>query len=87
MIYKVVYTKQTEKFLNKLPDAIYIRISKKIKELSQNPYSTFLDIKKLVGGNDEFRLRVGDYRILYKVENGDLIIFIVSIGHRKDVYE
>lgn len=42
-------------------------------------------VKKLQG-QDNYRLRVGDYRILYLVENADLVILVVAIGHRREVY-
>lgn len=87
MSYQIIYHRNVEKFLDKVPDKIYLQISSKIRELANNPYSPFLDIKKLVGGEDEYRLRVGEYRILYSLENKKLYIYIINIAHRKDVYK
>ena len=87
MQYQVVYTKSVQKQLNKLSDKIFLQISTKIRQLSANPYSPFLDVKKLKDLEDEYRLRAGDYRIVYKIENGQFVILIISVAHRKDVYK
>ena len=42
--------------------------------------------RKLVGSEAKYRIRVGDYRVVYNVENQELVIFIIRIGHRKDIY-
>ena len=42
--------------------------------------------KKLVGGKDEWRVRVGDWRIAYRIDDGRLVVLVVRIGPRKDVY-
>ena len=59
-----------------------IRIVKAIELLPNGE-----DIKKLKGHNDLFRLRVGDYRIIYTVDNGELIIYVIDINNRGDVYK
>lgn len=59
------------------------RIVKQIQDLSQDPYPH--GCKKL-SGMDKYRIRVGDYRILYTIENLTLVIHVVKIAHRKDVY-
>lgn len=68
--------------LDKLETTISQRIFKKVEELANNPFSK--DVKRLKG-SDYFRLRVGDYRIIFSIEK-DLII-ILKVGHRKNIYE
>ena len=67
--------------LEKLETPISKRIIKKVNELAENPH--IKDIKKLKG-MDGFRLRVGDYRVLFKIEKDK--IHILKVGHRKHIY-
>ncbi|MEM8642922.1 MAG: type II toxin-antitoxin system RelE/ParE family toxin [Cyanobacteria bacterium P01_G01_bin.54] len=82
--YRIKFIKSAKKELVKLPKDIQKRIAAKLNSLSQNPYSS--DTKKLKNGGDRFRVRVGDYRIIYKIENDQLVILIVKVGHRRDIY-
>jgi len=43
-------------------------------------------MKALVGRPDTYRIRVGDYRVIYRIEDDQLIVLVVEIGHRKDIY-
>ena len=83
MAYKVIIKPSAEKTLSKLPIDIQVRIGAAIELLSLNPYPP--RAKKLVD-RPGFRIRIGDYRIIYSVENLILTIYIVSIGHRKNIY-
>ncbi len=67
--------------IEKLEGSITKRIIKKVEELSENPFSK--DIKRLKGSND-FRLRVGDYRVIFSIEKETIII--LKVGHRKNIY-
>ena len=68
--------------IKRLESSLARRILKKIDELSENPFSK--DIKKLKGSAD-FRLRIGDYRIIFSIEKNN--IQILKVGHRKNIYE
>lgn len=60
-----------------------------MKLLSVDPYSRLLPTRKMEGGKeveDRYRLRIGDYRVVYEIRNGAVVIFVVRVGHRKDVY-
>jgi mRNA interferase RelE/StbE len=81
MDYKIEFSQNAKKELDKLENENGIRILKKVREMKTNPYHYS---KKLVG-SELWSLRVGDYRILFIIT--DDTIFIVKIGHRKDVYE
>ncbi|MEK6935351.1 MAG: type II toxin-antitoxin system RelE/ParE family toxin [Nanoarchaeota archaeon] len=82
MVYQVSYEKEALKELGALESSISKRIIKKIDEMSENPSSC--DIKKLKG-NDYFRLRIGDYRVIFIFEN--MLIKILKVGHRKNIYD
>ncbi len=60
----------------------------KLNLLKENPYShPQLDIKKLKGSEDVFRLRIGKIRIIYQIKHDDLLILVISAGARGDVYK
>lgn len=86
MMYNIVYDTKAFKFLKKADAKLRKTLQEKIKMLSVDPYSSQLDIKKLKG-RDGYRLRVGQYRILYSVDNDIVTIYIVDIAHRKEVYQ
>lgn len=82
MKYEILYRKKALKFIQKQPPAQQKRITNAISELPETG-----DIKKLEGRPGEFRLRVGDYRIIYTVDNGRLIIEVIDVGNRGDIYK
>ena len=82
MIFKIIWDEKAHDELIKLEPSISRRIFKKIDELSQNPFSR--DIKRLKG-RDDYRLRVGDYRIIFSIDKDN--IQILKVGHRKNVYD
>ena len=59
-------------------------LKKKIDTLASNPIPE--DSKKLKGKRDLYRIRVGDYRIVYTIENRKLVVLIIKIGHRREIY-
>lgn len=61
------------------------RILGKIRELKTNNVN--LDIKKLKSKYDLYRLRVGNFRVVYSIQHEQIVIYIVAIGHRKDIYQ
>ncbi|MFA5259573.1 MAG: type II toxin-antitoxin system RelE/ParE family toxin [Candidatus Pacearchaeota archaeon] len=81
-MFKIIWDENSYEQLNKLEPSISRRITKKVCELSENPFSK--DIKRLKG-RDDFRLRVGDYRVLFLIEGE--VIQILKVGHRKNIYE
>ena len=85
MIYQVEITSRAAKQLKKLPEDIKLRIEEKIQELAENPRPD--GVVKLEDSEDTYRARVGKYRILYEVKDDLLIVKVVKVGHRKDVYK
>ena len=81
-MYQIEWTKKALDNLYELDNFISQRIAKKINELSINPF--FNDVKRLKGIHG-YRLRIGDYRVIFDIE-GDSI-FILKIGHRKNIYK
>ena len=84
-MYRVEYTRNAEKELNRLPTRIRNTIEAKIAMVAKNPYAPNNNIKVLAGG-EGYRLRVGDYRVVYYLDDGALIIEIVRVRHRKEAY-
>ncbi|MCB1227916.1 MAG: type II toxin-antitoxin system RelE/ParE family toxin [Verrucomicrobiales bacterium] len=82
--YKIEFRKSVTKELRILPQQDQIRILQKIAELADDPRPP--GCKKL-SGQERYRLRQGDYRILYEIQDDRLIITIVRVRHRRDVYD
>lgn len=84
--YEIRYTKDALKTLRKMPRNLAILVEGKITQLADGGNALAGNVKKLQG-RDGYRLRVGDYRVIYMIDNGALLIIIVRIGSRGDVYE
>jgi len=85
MQYSIEFRPTVLKSLKRFPKRDLVRIKKKIEELGINlptPIST-----KMKGDNSFHKVRSGDYRIIYEIHNDRLVILVVKIGHRKDVYK
>lgn len=82
--YKIVIEKPAEKFIMKLPRPEKERVLRAINELPNGA-----DIKRLQGKKSKglYRLRVGDYRIIYTVDHGQLIVFVIDADNRGQVYK
>jgi len=86
MKYRIEIVERIEKKLAKLPKKDKERIIKAIDTLIENPRPE--GCKKLRGSQKPplYRIRAGDYRIIYSIQNKILLILVVEVGHRKDVY-
>jgi mRNA interferase RelE/StbE len=85
MTYSIKFRPSVEKSLKKLSQKELIRIKRKIDALAENlpdPVTT-----KMKGNNKFHKIRTGDYRIIYEIHDDTLVILVVKIGHRKDVYK
>ncbi len=80
MRYNIQYNKRCLKYLKKLGKTNQLRIIKAINELP------FGDVKRLQGDNPNYRLRIGDYRVVFSKDEEKWIILIIEIGPRGDVY-
>ncbi len=83
--YKVIYEKRVAKDIEKIPHIDVVRIVEKIHALAHE--EQWLDTRKLKWYVDNlYRLRVGDYRVIYEKRNNELIILVLQVGHRKEIY-
>lgn len=85
-VYTVEFVKSAEKEFLKLPRKIRDRFAEALKLLSISPFSELLKIKKLKGTDDVYRIRVGEYRLIYEIKKDRLIVLVIKIGHRREVY-
>ena len=84
-VYRVLFTKSADKALRKLPRNVVQRIRRSLDDLAANPYAEHLDVTKL-HNRPGYRLRVGDWRVIYEIENDELIILVLRIGSRGEIY-
>lgn len=87
--YKVKYSKSAEKFIKK-NKAIGIRFFKAFSELAENRENIqFYDVKKFYSKNydDIFRMRIGNYRAVFRIVDGELLVYVFDIGARGDIYK
>ena len=85
MKYRVQFNKRYIKDLEKIPQTSRLLIKKSILNLSQNPRPA--GCKKLKGGKaSQYRIRCGKYRIVYTIKDEVLLVTIIEIGQRKDIY-
>lgn len=86
--YRIEIAKHAQKQLRRLPVKVKESIAEKVATLGINPANPQLDIKRLVNNpQGEFRLRVGNYRVIFNRDDTIRIIQIIRIGHRKLVYK
>lgn len=84
MPYQINLSRTAAKQLDKLPDSIAFLLIETIQTLAENPRPS--GYKKLKG-RDAFRIRKGNYRIIYEIFDDVLVVEVIAVGHRKDVYE
>ena len=84
MPYRLEIKPQPEKALEKIPNPYRSRITKAIADLAHDPRP--INATKIVGSDIAYRVRVCDYRIIYEIFDRVLVIHIVRVAHRKDVY-
>lgn len=83
--YQLRYSNQATKFIKKLDKKTAELIVIKLERLVNGDEN--LDVKKLSGSLDsQFRMRVGDFRIIYEVSNHEVIVYVIEIGHRREIY-
>jgi mRNA interferase RelE/StbE len=82
--YSVEFTRAAAKGFRVLPTKEKERVSRVIDNLADDPWST--RARALSGHPELLRIRVGNYRVVYRVEEEDSVVLIVIVGHRKDVY-
>lgn len=83
-MFNLFFSKEAEDYLKKLDKEIKDRIFKKLDSLKENP-----ELGKPLTANlaGLWSLRVSDHRVVYQIDNNQLLIFVIKVGHRKNVYE
>lgn len=83
--YQIIVTRSAQKELKSLSPEISSRIKSKIDTLVNNPRLS--GCRKLKGRLNRWRIRVGNYRVIYSIDDKNLVIKILEIGHRREIYE
>ena len=83
-MYRITFSKRADKVLRRIPRNIALIIRKKIKELAKNPHRMG-NVKQLTN-HPGYRLRVGDWRIIYTVNDNELLIHVIKVKTRGEAY-
>ena len=83
-MYEVWLESRAERELRKLPSEVFERILKKISALAEDPKPA--GSRKIIGSENDWRLRAGEYRIIYEIDEETRSIFIIRIRHRREAY-
>ena len=84
MTHSVEFAPLARRQMKKLPREIQMRIIERVEELASNPRPA--GVKKLVSEDNLYRVRVGEYQAVYQIRDRELIVLIVKVGHRREVY-
>jgi mRNA interferase RelE/StbE len=82
-VYKILFRRSVLRDLGKIPKNELRRIIKRIEKLSHDPRPQGCE---KISGQDRFRIRQGNYRIVYSIQDNELTIWVVKIGHRREIY-
>lgn len=85
-MYQLTYTKRAKKSLLSLPPNVARLIRDKLRQLAENPYATSNNATKLQG-RPGYRLRVGNWRIIYEIQGDRLVILVLDVGPRGGIYQ
>jgi mRNA interferase RelE/StbE len=84
-MHKLFFTKEAQKTLLRLPKNTSTLIRQKLEQLASDPYAPNLNALKLQNRSG-YRLRVGDWRVIYEINNDVLVIFVLKIAQRGEIY-
>lgn len=85
-MYQIEYTRDAVKALKAMPRNVSLQVRSKVELLAADPFATNNNVKKLVG-REAYRLRVGDWRVIYEIEGGRLVIHVLTVAPRGGVYQ
>lgn len=85
-MYQIEYTRDAVKALKAMPRNVSLQIRSKIELLAADPFVANNNVKKLVG-REAYRLRVGDWRVIYEIEGGRLVIHVLTVAPRGGAYQ
>jgi len=84
-MYEVAYSKRADRTLHKIPHHLARRIRVKLSQIAFDPYGRHNNVTKLQD-RPGFRLRAGDWRVIYEVHDEQLVVLVLEIGTRGDIY-
>ena len=84
MAYAIEFVPSARRELRKLPREVQLKLNQRIDSLSSDPRPR--GSKKLKGGDELWRIRVSDYRVVYEVKDKTLVVLVVRVAHRREVY-
>ena len=82
--YQIEFTTRARREIRNLPSHVQTRLRTKIDALAEEPRPS--GVRKIRGADDLYRIRVGDYRVVYQVKDDVLVVLIIRVRHRRDVY-
>jgi mRNA interferase RelE/StbE len=85
-VYKITYTTQAAKALFKMPRNTAQLIWEKMEQVAVDPFASISNVKKLQG-RPGYRLRVGDWRVIYEINKEQVVIIVIKIAPRGEVYQ
>jgi len=83
-VYEILLERRAEKDLKKLPSVLFQRIIEKIQPLAENPKPQ--GSRKITGSKNDWRIRIGDYRAIYEINEREKRVKIMLIRHRREAY-
>jgi len=83
-VYEVLLERRAERDLKKVSQETFYRIIPKIKALSENPKPA--GCRKITGSKNDWRIRIGDYRIIYEIDEKEKAVKVMRVRHRREVY-
>jgi len=83
-VYEVYLEKSAENDIKRLPTSIFQRIIPQIKALAENPRPS--GCRKITGSKNDWRIRIGDYRIIYEIDEKAKAVRVMRVRHRREVY-
>lgn len=81
--YKIFFKKSVEKDLQGIPKSDLRRILSKIEQLQHNPRP---EGSEKLSGQERYRIRQGNYRVVYSIQDNELTVWVVKVGHRREIY-
>ena len=83
-MYEILLERRAEKDLKKLPSVLFQRVIEKIQSLAENPKPQ--GSRKITGSKNDWRIRIGDYRAIYEIDEREKRVKIMRIRHRREAY-
>jgi len=82
--YQIVFARSAREELESLPSAVALRILRRVESLATTPRPR--GCRKLAGSEDLWRIRIGDYRVIYAIRDAERLVDVFAVRHRKDAY-